>query len=107
MISLSTHVLDTAVGRPASGVLIVLYRGDMFMAEGRTDEDGRAQLAERLDPTTAAAVRIVRIVRFEQYWRRPCSSDITAIGAFRWPPCRNDTTIRATTRTGLSCKQSC
>jgi 5-hydroxyisourate hydrolase-like protein (transthyretin family) len=50
VISLSTHVLDTAVGRPASGVLIVLYRGDMFMAEGRTDEDGRARLAERLDP---------------------------------------------------------
>ena len=49
-ISLSTHVLDTGAGRPADGVLIVLYRGDMFMAEQRTDEDGRARLGDRLDP---------------------------------------------------------
>ena len=52
MISLSTHVLDTAVGKPAPGVLIVLYRGDMFMAETRTDDDGRAQLGDGLDPGT-------------------------------------------------------
>lgn len=51
-ISLSTHVLDTAHGRPADGVLVVLYRGDMFMAEARTDADGRARLADRLDPDT-------------------------------------------------------
>ena len=50
--SLSTHVLDTAVGAPANGVLIVLYRGDMFMAEARTDEDGRARIADDLDPGT-------------------------------------------------------
>ena len=50
MISLSTHVLDTAAGTPAAGVLIVLYRGDMFIAETRTDDDGRAQLGDGLDP---------------------------------------------------------
>lgn len=49
-ISLSTHVLDTGVGKPADGVLVVLYRGDMFMAEMRTDADGRAQLSDDLDP---------------------------------------------------------
>jgi 5-hydroxyisourate hydrolase len=49
-ISLSTHVLDTGEGRPAEGVLIVLYRGDMFMAEQRTDNDGRASLGDDLDP---------------------------------------------------------
>lgn len=49
-VSLSTHVLDTAAGGPAEGVLVVLYRGDMFMAEGRTDADGRARLAGELDP---------------------------------------------------------
>jgi 5-hydroxyisourate hydrolase len=48
--SLSTHVLDTGAGSPANGVLVVLYRGDMFMAEARTDADGRARLAEDLDP---------------------------------------------------------
>jgi 5-hydroxyisourate hydrolase len=52
VISLSTHVLDTAAGRPAGGVLVVLYRGDMFMAEARTDDDGRARLSESLDPGT-------------------------------------------------------
>jgi 5-hydroxyisourate hydrolase len=49
-ISLSTHVLDTSAGRPAEGVLIVLYRGDMFLAEQRTDDDGRARLGDDLDP---------------------------------------------------------
>ena len=52
MISLSTHVLDTGAGDPAEGVLVVLYRGDMFLAETRTDGDGRARLAESLDPGT-------------------------------------------------------
>ena len=52
MTSLSTHVLDTGAGEPAAGVLIVLYRGDMFMAEGRTDDDGRARLGDDLDPGT-------------------------------------------------------
>jgi len=49
-VSLSTHVLDTGAGAPASGVLVVLYRGDMFLAETRTDDDGRASLGDRLDP---------------------------------------------------------
>jgi 5-hydroxyisourate hydrolase len=52
VISLSTHVLDTGVGEPAGGVLIVLYRGDMFMTEARSDGDGRARLGEELDPGT-------------------------------------------------------
>jgi 5-hydroxyisourate hydrolase len=48
--SLSTHVLDTGAGRPAEGVLVVLYRGDMQVAQGRTDADGRVRLAEELEP---------------------------------------------------------
>ena len=52
MTSLSTHVLDTGAGQPAGGVLVVLYRGDMFIAEMRTDADGRARLSESLDPGT-------------------------------------------------------
>jgi 5-hydroxyisourate hydrolase len=50
--SLSTHVLDTGAGKPAEGVLVVLYRGDMFMLEARTDADGRARLGDHLDPGT-------------------------------------------------------
>ena len=51
-VSLSTHVLDTAAGGPANGVLVVLYRGDMFMAETRTDADGRARLGDNLERGT-------------------------------------------------------
>ncbi|HWU01210.1 MAG TPA: hydroxyisourate hydrolase [Novosphingobium sp.] len=42
MISLSTHVLDTAHGRPASGVRVVLSdaRGNVLFA-GETNADGR------------------------------------------------------------------
>jgi 5-hydroxyisourate hydrolase len=41
---LTTHVLDTASGRPAAGVLFVLRRdGDTApLAEGRTNGDGRS-----------------------------------------------------------------
>ena len=51
MISVSTHVLDTGVGRPARGVRVELHRGGELRASGETDEDGRvARLAEGLDP---------------------------------------------------------
>ena len=43
--SLTTHVLDTARGRPAAGVAIELRRGDQVTA-ATTDEDGRARLLE-------------------------------------------------------------
>jgi len=39
--SLSTHVLDTAIGRPVSGVRVSLYRGTELVARGDTDSDGR------------------------------------------------------------------
>ena len=48
--SLSTHVLDTAVGRPAEGVVVALHRDEAVIAELRTDADGRARLADELEP---------------------------------------------------------
>jgi 5-hydroxyisourate hydrolase len=49
--TLSTHVLDTERGRPASGVRVELYRDDDLVAHGATDEDGRiADLAPELEP---------------------------------------------------------
>ena len=39
--SVSTHVLDTAIGRPVSGVRVSLYRGTELIARGDTDADGR------------------------------------------------------------------
>jgi 5-hydroxyisourate hydrolase len=41
--SLSTHVLDTAIGRPVSGVRVSLYRGTELVARADTDADGRVK----------------------------------------------------------------
>jgi 5-hydroxyisourate hydrolase len=42
MATLSTHVLDTARGRPATGLRVVLETGDgTVVAEAVTDHDGR------------------------------------------------------------------
>lgn len=38
---LTTHVLDTARGRPASGIPITLHRDGLLVAEAVTDADGR------------------------------------------------------------------
>jgi hydroxyisourate hydrolase len=39
--SLTTHVLDLAAGRPAAGVAITLLRGDAELARAVTNADGR------------------------------------------------------------------
>jgi 5-hydroxyisourate hydrolase len=50
---ISTHVLDTELGRPAAGVCVELYRGDELVAAGVTDVDGRIEeLAADLEPGT-------------------------------------------------------
>jgi 5-hydroxyisourate hydrolase len=54
--SLSTHVLDTAAGRPASGVHVELLRDGSTVAAGDTDGDGRLRLADGLAPGTYALV---------------------------------------------------
>lgn len=41
MSAITTHVLDTARGRPASGVSIRLERGSAVVGRGETDADGR------------------------------------------------------------------
>ncbi|MEM1083886.1 MAG: hydroxyisourate hydrolase [Verrucomicrobiota bacterium] len=38
---LTTHVLDTAAGRPAAGMRIQLFRGDETLADLVTNDDGR------------------------------------------------------------------
>lgn len=44
---ITTHVLDTARGRPAGGMRVVLMRGDEVLFDGVTDADGRARLSDR------------------------------------------------------------
>jgi len=41
MSSLSTHVLDTAHGRPAAGMRVRLFAGDRLLLDGVTNADGR------------------------------------------------------------------
>jgi 5-hydroxyisourate hydrolase len=50
MTSLSTHVLDTGAGRPAQGVRVELSRDGAVIAAAETDGEGRARLAEELEP---------------------------------------------------------
>ena len=50
--SLSTHVLDTAAGRPAPGVAGELLRDGDAVASAETDADGRARLADGLPAGT-------------------------------------------------------
>ena len=54
--SLSTHVLDTAHGRPAAGVAIELTLPDGTRRTAKTDDDGRVRLA---DETTAGEYELV------------------------------------------------
>lgn len=50
--SLSTHVLDTGRGVPAEGVALKLVRDGETIATTTTDADGRATLADALEPGT-------------------------------------------------------
>ena len=50
-VSVSTHVLDTAAGKPASGVRVELARQQEVVAAAETDGDGRiGELARDLPP---------------------------------------------------------
>ena len=56
-VSISTHVLDTAAGRPASGVRVELAREREVLAQGETNADGRiAELVSGLEPGRYALV---------------------------------------------------
>jgi 5-hydroxyisourate hydrolase len=55
--SLSTHVLDTELGRPAAGVRVECYdAAGSLVGNGVTDADGRIQ---KLAETAPGAYRIV------------------------------------------------
>jgi len=51
---ITTHILDTAIGRPAAGVRVVLEKqgaeGFTMLGEGVTDADGR--IADLMEPGT-------------------------------------------------------
>ena len=43
MSTISTHVLDTSLGKPASGVRVTLHRDASLLGSGVTDDDGRVR----------------------------------------------------------------
>jgi 5-hydroxyisourate hydrolase len=68
MATLSTHVLDTASGRPATGVAVSLEKDGAVIARGVTDADGRiAQLAGSLEP---GRYRLVFDLDVNKFFRR-------------------------------------
>lgn len=52
MSQVTTHVLDTAAGRPAAGIPVRLLAGGEILADGITDADGRVKKLgpESLEP---------------------------------------------------------
>jgi 5-hydroxyisourate hydrolase len=60
--SLSTHILDTAIGRPAANVSLTLSQllGDTWheIGSGRTDTDGRCKTLLGDHPLQAATYKI-------------------------------------------------
>ena len=63
MSAITTHVLDTARGRPAAGVAVVLERladGGATLGRGATDADGRLRdLLPAGEPLEPGAYRLV------------------------------------------------
>jgi 5-hydroxyisourate hydrolase len=43
MSTLSTHVLDTSLGKPAEGIRVTLHRDSSLIGSSVTDADGRAR----------------------------------------------------------------
>lgn len=60
MSAITTHVLDTARGRPAAGVPVRLERDGHVLGEGATDDDGRLRtLLPAGAPLEPGAYRLV------------------------------------------------
>lgn len=55
---ITTHVLDTSTGRPATGVAVRLERDGDQVSAGRTDDDGRWTALDGPAPS-AGAYRLV------------------------------------------------
>ena len=59
MSTLSTHVLDTALGQPAQGIRVTLERSGDVIGSGITDADGRVRDLHRKDsPLSEGSYRL-------------------------------------------------
>ena len=58
MSTLSTHVLDTALGCPARGIRVMLSRGSTELGSAITDADGRAKDLHGKEPLPEGDYRL-------------------------------------------------
>src|SRR5688500_18399658 len=63
--TLSTHVLDISLGRPAQGIRVTLEQGAEILGTGVTDADGRVPELNAGAPTPAGVYRLRFLV--EEY----------------------------------------
>lgn len=67
MSTLTTHVLDTALGRPAAGVVVTLERDGTVLGSAITDEDGRVKNLQRKNDSLSAGWYQLRFVVDEYF----------------------------------------
>lgn len=79
MSTLSTHVLDTGLGRPAEGIRVTLERGSDIIRTGVTDVDGRIPELKTGVALEAGVYRLRFLVAeyFAQHGRESFYSEIT------------------------------
>jgi len=58
--TLSTHVLDTALGRPAPGIRVTLEHNGQAIGSGTTDADGRVRDLQEKDGRLAEGDYLLR-----------------------------------------------
>ena len=79
MSTLSTHVLDTGLGRPAQGIPVTLEREGSVLGAAVTDADGRVRDLIAKDPPLAAGTyRLIYSVAdyFQRSGRETFLSDV-------------------------------
>ena len=78
---ISTHILDTELGRPAAGVAVSLYSGDELVSSGQTDRDGRIPDLSQGQSLGPGAYRLVFDVRRPFFRRVEVEIDLDDAGA--------------------------
>jgi 5-hydroxyisourate hydrolase len=68
--TISTHVLDTERGSPATGVRVELYSGAELVGGGMTDEDGRISDLSRGQSLGPGSYRLVFCDPPSRFFRR-------------------------------------
>ena len=68
--TISTHVLDTERGLPASGVRVELFAGDALVGSGVTDTDGRVADLSQGQPLGPGRYRLVFSDPPSRFFRR-------------------------------------